>query len=248
MFMNVYKNKIICLFLLVAVISGRYLSASEGEQFFSTNVLAAVVGYQTSRTLPSGITIPLFSTEPAAGNGAEQGILFYVIAPTNMAGHYFWMHHDGLNAAGRSFDNYNPEGVYSFRYSNDVSDSGSITISNLISISSAIKSLCSVRPLGQQFFSSTHEVTSAVTRLDKVRGAVEADIEQCNEKIRTLEVGTRKYNRTLGELKLLEIQRTKTDERKQQLLQKTHEVERNREFIESIKVLPRSTGRVNHER
>lgn len=248
MFTKVHKNKIICLFALVAIMSSRCLSASEVDQFFLTNVLAAVVGYQTSRTLPSGITIPLFSTEPATGNGCEQGVLFYVIAPTNIAGRFFWMHHDGINAAGRSFGNYNPEGVYSFRYSNDVSDWGSITISNLISISGAEQSLCSLRPLGQQFFSSKSEVTSAVTRLDKVRCTVEGDIEQCKEKIKTLEVGSRPYNRSLGELKLLESQKTKTDDRRQKLLQKMSEVERNREFIESIKVLPSSTGRANHEK
>lgn len=85
-------------------------------------------------------------------------------------------------------------------------------------------------------------------RLDIVRCAVEVEIGQCKEKLKTLEVGTRPYNRLKGELKLLEIQLIKIDERKQTLLQKEHEVERNSEFIKLIKILPRSTGGANHEK
>lgn len=56
-----------------------------------SNLVVTVVGYQQVRRHASGIEIPVFSLDDNAGKGDETGILFYILAPTNYAGHFFWV-------------------------------------------------------------------------------------------------------------------------------------------------------------
>lgn len=56
-----------------------------------SNLVVAVAGYQTVRRHESGIEIPVFSIDEGAGAGEETGILFYVVAPTNYAGRFFFV-------------------------------------------------------------------------------------------------------------------------------------------------------------
>ena len=56
-----------------------------------SNLVAVVAGYQNTRRHESGVDIPVFSVDKGAGAGQETGILFYVVAPTNHAGHFFFV-------------------------------------------------------------------------------------------------------------------------------------------------------------
>jgi hypothetical protein len=56
-----------------------------------SNLVAVVAGYQSTRKHESGVEMSWFSLDPGAGSGKETGILFYILAPTNYAGHFFWV-------------------------------------------------------------------------------------------------------------------------------------------------------------
>jgi len=245
--MNYYGKILIAVFTFVLAMSPNRLLSAELDAFLSSNVLAVVTGYQTERTLPSGISVPLFSVNPEAGNGTERGILFYVIAPSSMAGFFFWMHHDGLMASGRSFDNYNPNAVYSFRYSSDTTDLGSVTPSNLFRIAVSGPSLCSLRPLGKQLYLSQEEVSSALSRLDGVLKTLEHDIAKCNEELANLKPDDRAYKRKKGEIKFLLGQVEKISAQKKTMVRKSDEIRTNVEFVRTLMLQPSVPIESNHE-
>ncbi len=83
-----------------------------------SNVIAAVVGYQTTRKLECGVEVPLFSTDREAGNGTEKGVLFYVIAPTNLTGKFFWMDFHSTFEMDPSAVRYNKDKLYYFAIGN----------------------------------------------------------------------------------------------------------------------------------
>lgn len=56
-----------------------------------SNLVVVVAGYQVSGKHPSGVEMSWFSLNPDAGAGDETGILFYILAPTNYAGRFFWV-------------------------------------------------------------------------------------------------------------------------------------------------------------
>gem|GEM_PF-3318213 len=83
-----------------------------------SNIIAAVVGYQTTRKLECGIEVPLFSTDKEAGNGSEKGVLFYIVAPTNLMGKFFWMDFHSTWEMSPSAIRYNKDKLYYFAIGN----------------------------------------------------------------------------------------------------------------------------------
>jgi len=125
-----------------------------------TNIVAAVAGYQTMWTLDTGIDIPLFAVN-GDKKGDETGVLFYVVAPTNYAGRFFWMHHDGLIASGRLTALYKTNTLYYFPFhpfQRDESDNGVLHADDLYGLNRNDKgSPCTLKPLGWRYFASRSE-------------------------------------------------------------------------------------------
>ena len=237
--MRFYKRQKLCAVLGATAMLGDMPSlASDLGAFFSTNVLAVVTGYQTERTLSSGITVPLFSITPEAGDGTENGILFYVVAPTNMAGRFFWMHHDGVIASGKSFKNYNPDTLYSFRYNTSLAEEGhaSVMPSDLFKIDAPSSSLCSVRPLGLPFFSSSAEILRGLTDLDARLETMKREISSREEMLVALPHGSRLYRREEMEIRFLSerIEKLLPEQRKE-LLDRLQDVQANEDFLKLLK-------------
>ena len=168
------------------------------KEFLKTNVIAAVVGYQTQRTIGSNLKIASFSILPDAGNGEEKGVLFQIVAPVKFATKYFWMHHDGLMGSGKSFELYPPNLLYSFRINADTNDIASITESALFDISVSGRSLCTLRPPGVPFFTAKAEIEGEVKKIDASITSLSNRIEEANIRLKTLEIKTKEYNRCLG--------------------------------------------------
>lgn len=90
------RKKLVCMCVAAAFcrleVTGETDSQIIGyDDSHPSNLVAVVVGYQNIRRHESGIDIPVFSVEEGAGAGRETGILFYIVAPTNHAGHFFFV-------------------------------------------------------------------------------------------------------------------------------------------------------------
>lgn len=91
--------KAICHCMALTLVILKVSARADGLSFSSTinyddanpsNIVAVVIGYQNMVKHKTGITIPVFSLEDGSGNGQERGVLFFVLAPTNYAGHTFY--------------------------------------------------------------------------------------------------------------------------------------------------------------
>ena len=98
-------------------------------------VVAALVGYELPRSLPTGQTIPYFTLEPEEGHRAL-GFLFSVLEPKDRQGALFSLHHDGIGASGDPVTLYNQGARYRFNL-------------NANDLMTFIDAGCSLRPLGQ---------------------------------------------------------------------------------------------------
>lgn len=218
------------------------LSASEStlaiqemtKDFLKTNVIAGVVGYETERVVGNNLHVAMFSTTPEAGNGEEKGILFQVVAPSNHATKFFWMHHDGLMSSGKSFELYPPNLLYSFRFNTDTNDIGSITEANLFQISVKGKSLCTLRPPGIPFFTSTNEVNCEIVKIDSEVNLVSNRLVEARLRLENLDNSSKEFKRCFGVIRYCEGFLASAAKQKQALNEKNNDVERNAAFISII--------------
>lgn len=149
-----------------------------------TNLVVSVAGYKTTCKLANGMDIPVFSVSNE-NKDHEQGVLFYVIAPTNYAGHFFWMHHDGLAASGRLTALYNTNTLYYFSFQKSGGTRDDLTLEDLNDLFKYGKGVshCSVGGvIGWQYFTSRDEAENYLRGLLK---------EQEDAKAETVLVGER---------------------------------------------------------
>jgi len=114
-------TQIVLALLSVALMYAPPCSADDAvrlDMLGPSNIVAAVVGYQTTRKLECGVEVPLFSTDKEAGNGDEKGVLFYVVAPTNLTGKFFWMDFHSTFEMAPSAIRYNKDKLYYFAIGN----------------------------------------------------------------------------------------------------------------------------------
>ena len=113
--MNKNTLRLSCFFLFpVLHVCAGQSPAEEVDAFLRSNVVAAVVGYHTTREIANGIRIPFFSPSQEAGNTNAYGVLLYVVAPANYAGNFFWFRGEGPHDAMMMSDFYRPEHFYQF--------------------------------------------------------------------------------------------------------------------------------------
>ncbi len=116
-------------------------------------VTASLAGYELWRELPTGEHAPLFTGDKATGSGAG-AFLFFVLSPTNYAGQYFRLHHDGYLASGDPARLYRPDTRYRFN----------IVKSKLVDLGDAG---CSLRPLGKEVHPQQSELEVLIKSLTK---------------------------------------------------------------------------------
>jgi hypothetical protein len=204
------------------------------KDFLKTNVIAAVVGYQTQRTIGLNLKITSFSILPDAGNGEEKGVLFQVVAPLKFAEKYFWMHHDGLMGSGKSFELYPPNLLFSFRFNADTNDIASITESALFDISVSGRSLCTLRPLGVPLFTVKTEIEGEVKKIEANIISVSNRIEEANMRLKTLETKTKEYNRCLGVVRYCKGALENLIKQKSLIAEKVADTEKNELLIRMV--------------
>lgn len=80
-----------CCFWVLPVLPDSFSGLLHYDDSTPSNLVAVVAGYQNTRKHESGVEMSWFSLDPGSGAGKETGILFYILAPTNYAGHFFWV-------------------------------------------------------------------------------------------------------------------------------------------------------------
>jgi len=144
-----------------------------------TNLVATVAGYQVMREIANGVEIPVFTVN-GEKSGDETGVLFYVVAPTNYVGLYFWMHHDGLMASGYLTSLYKTNTLYYFPFypvHRSEVDNGVLHADTLFDFNRKGKgSPCTLKPLGWPYFASRREAESTLAELRRGQARAEEAI------------------------------------------------------------------------
>ena len=154
-----------------------------------TNIVATVVGYQTKRTIGPWIEIPVMSSE-GTKNGEETGVLFYVVAPTNYAGNFFWMHHDGLMASGYLASLYKTNTLYYFPFTRDGRNPGALHPEDFADLNKVVDkgpTPCTLRPAGWRYFCSIPDAENFISELAVHRSALEKELAKDKEKLTHIE-------------------------------------------------------------
>jgi len=207
----------------------RPVEAGNMDDFLSTNLLAVVAGYQSTRILPSGIKIPVFTeTPPKVETDAKEGvgILFYVIAPTNHFGKSFWVHKyeiEGLNK---------PDGIFSFKYNTE--DCRTVSTNDFFMLPSW-QSICSWQYPFEHFHISFNDLVKAeTTRLNDAIKERTEEIQIRKKRLEGLDLTAAEIQRksALATIEFLEhrLQYLKADRARLDL----ESIEENKKWIEEI--------------
>ena len=200
--------------------------------YFDTNILAVAVGYQTQRTLPSGVTVPAFSLAEEAGNGNEKGVLFAVVAPTNLLGKFFWLAHEGpIDNSGASFYDHSPDGVYSFRFGRLSDDPYRLAPEDLFSMPSPARYLCTIRPYGRRFFLSKEEVSKRLLLFDKKIEEGKRELAKLTHEYETVKLNKREKNRLQGKIATEKFNISEYEKEKVKISSRACEVDNNRKIL-----------------
>lgn len=118
--------------------------------------------------MSNGVKVPAFTVN-GEKSGDETGVLFYVVAPTNYVGLYFWMHHDGLMASGYLTSLYKTNTLYYFPFypvQRSEVDTGVLHVDTLFDLNRKGKgSPCTLKPLGPRYFASRFKAESTLAEL-----------------------------------------------------------------------------------
>ncbi|MBP5320048.1 MAG: hypothetical protein J6334_03595 [Kiritimatiellae bacterium] len=215
---------------LIGILAGCQISACAG--YLDTNLLAVAVGYQTERILPCGVKVPYFSLDAEAGNGNERGVLFAVIAPTNLCGKFFWLAHEGpADNSGQSFYDHRPDGVYSFRFGKHSDDPYQLVEEDLFAMPSPARYLCTVRPFGKPFYLSGEEVDQQLALRDKWIKDSNQNAEDIRKRIATESPPKQKLKQWEFQIRVYESDIRLFEQDKQKIKERRGEIERNRKII-----------------
>lgn len=217
---------------------GHVLHAGQPEtledHFLTTNVLAAVAGYHNMRVLPDGARVPDFSAAPEAGGGDEKGVLFYVVAPKTHSGKYFWMHHDGELASGKSNDLYPPDTLFSFPFGARRDGEAVISESDLFSIPSKGSGLCTLRPSGRIFFASEERLGHKIDELERDQAALSKELQKLDATLQESDAGSRKHQRAQGRKRYVQAQMEDIARFRERLMERHAEIARNKEILNGV--------------
>ena len=141
------------------------------------DIYSVAVGFQKESITQSGIAVSRFFYGLAPGTNEYNGVLFQIVAPEQFAGQYFWMLHDGYLASGDASLLYKPESVYKFPMAIGVARKDFHDIEYIRKLVCERDLFClhpkgyylnTLRPVGERIFASESEVSSEISRLQKI--------------------------------------------------------------------------------
>lgn len=109
-------------------------SEDEASAYLTTNLVAALVGYYTTREVAHGIRVPFFSPSRSVGDSNTCSVLMYVIAPTNYAGMFFLLTGDDSFNQHETSSYFRPDKFYAFPISDSRHDPGEVKLDDIRSI------------------------------------------------------------------------------------------------------------------
>lgn len=151
------------------------------------DIYSVAVGFQKESITQSGIAVSRFFYGLAPGTNEYNGVLFQIVAPEQFAGQYFWMLHDGYLASGDASLLYKPESVYKFPMAIGVARKDFHDIEYIRKLVCERDLFClhpkgyylnTLRPVGERIFASESEVSSEISRLQKIIDDIKSDMNE----------------------------------------------------------------------
>lgn len=155
---------IVCLLAFASVVAKAQEKHAVPDKA-QVEVVAALIGYELARKLPSGEIVRNFVADPAKIRGS--GFLFSVLKPDELKGRIFSLHHDGFLASGDTVTLYDPDRKYKF----------TIFTTSLLEL---VDGGCSLRPLGEAVPDSElsdSQIESLEARLESRVAVTESDLK-----------------------------------------------------------------------
>ena len=225
--------------LLLAVLCTSYnVAAFEGDapdttvrRYLETNLVAALVGYHTTREIAHGIRIPCFSPSLSDGETNTFAALMYVIAPTNYSGKYFlvggpeWL----PSSSGETSNYLRPDEFYSFALPTDNNSNHDVR-RWLFDIPHKFAGINVHNLQYLQFLVSTEELDRQMKRLEDWKEETlrkKAELEKNNISFNSQQA----IRRQIGQIKVLERELLRIDYLKANVIRQRPLVETQRKVL-----------------
>lgn len=207
--------------------SSNYLTS-----FLTSHIVAAVVGYETTRQLARGVTIPVFSTELSSASQSACGILFKIVAPSRYADQFFWIKNTAHDKLTSPTILYNTDLLYSFRLGVEPGLFGSISKSEFFSIPARTQFSSTTWSKGVPFFKDTNDIMVVRANIEKHVLALSNEVEQSFIRLKLINKGTKEYDTekkvhdmTIKDLKM-------ACERREEMLMNAQRLESNQQMLD----------------
>lgn len=162
--------------------------------FLASNVIAAVVGYETSRHLTKDVSVPVFSIDASSQEQPVNGVLFKILAPSRYADKFFWT---AANAGADEQDSpenlYNINLLYSFRLGTGSGQFGAISENEFFTIPPHNYFSTTTWAGGTPFYKGSKDVAVACKAVDQHLLALSNEITQAASQLKSMETGTEEY-------------------------------------------------------
>ncbi|MFA7174098.1 MAG: hypothetical protein WC340_11945 [Kiritimatiellia bacterium] len=203
--------------------------------FLASNIVAAVVGYETTRQLAGGVTVPLFSVELSSSAKSIDGILFKIIAPSRYADQFFWIKNTTYDEWTLPTNLYNANLLYSFKLDTKPGMFGYISESEFFSIPARKHFSSTTWSKGVPFIKDTNDVMIVRTYIDQHVMALSNAVEQSFARLKLIKKDTEEYNieKKMYEIDVKEFEMAR--ERCKELLKNANErLESNQQFLKLL--------------
>lgn len=199
--------------------------------FLASNVVAAVVGYETTRQLAGGVTVPLFSVELSSSKSVH-GVLFKIIAPSRYADQFFWIKNTACDEWTLPTNLYNIDLLYSFKLDTKPGMFGCISKSEFFSIPAQKHFSSTTWSKGVPFIKDTNDIMIVRTHIDKHVMALSNEVKQSFTRLKLIKKDTEEYN-SQKEMHDIDVKKVKSvRERYKKMLENANErLESNQQML-----------------
>ena len=207
-------------------------SSSYLASFLTSNIVAAVVGYETTRQLSRSIKVPVFSAEAFSATQSVYGILFKIVAPSKYADKFFWIQNTAHDEWSSPTILYNSNLLYSFRRITGPEQFGAISESEFFSIPARMHFSSTTWSKGVPFLKDTNDVTVTRSFIDKHILALSNKVEQSFSRLKLINKGTKEYDtgKTLHDMALKDLNMA-CERRKELLKNAAEQLESNQQML-----------------
>ena len=205
------------------------------HDFLTTNVIAGVVGYETTRQVAENVALPFFSASAAPHDGRVNGVLFKVVAPSKHADKFFWLINAEYDERTSPANLYAIDSLYSFKLNmNEMSSFGAVSTNEFFSIPSKTSFSSTTWAAGHPFFTAVDDVNTVCKQMEEHLIVLSNEFIRISTRLNNLDSQTPEYSMDIAELEGYSREIKILETRLKMLSNDVGRIESNRELIESL--------------